>query len=300
MDFKVIQSLNLLEVNQNGVFSLFRLGPDSDEGSFRMTPVKFAQNLPFLKVDTDSRLIFTPAAVYSFDSLKDDAPLCSFSGKTAEVISLSGGRGNTNRFLVVSAIGEMRQEYEFFLWNRKKIILQGECREYVYTDDYLAVKQDCWHIFNMKGKELLKNMKISADSTISLSRHFLKVSNMCATKELYSLPRGKLLCKDQLLIECSRTENFALCATIGEKARMFFNGDWKNVENAEGFGILDDESHLFYVLRNGRYFLYLFGGETILDNEFPSGASMVAFNRQEKAMLITTDLNAHFFVKQEH
>lgn len=300
MDFKVIQSLNLLQVNQNGVFSLFRLNPDAADGCFQMTPVKFAQNLPFLKVDTESCLIVTPTDIYSFDSLEDGAPLCSFLGKTAEIIRLTREKESRKRFLVVSQIGRMPQEYEFFLWDRKKIILQGKCREYVYTEDYLAFKQDCWHIFNLNGEELLKEVEIPADKALSLSRHFAKVSNMCA-KALYSLPQGKLLCRDQLLIECSRTKNFAVCATLGErKAHVFFNGNWKTVENADRFGILDDKSRLFYVQRNGRYYLYFFSGEKVLEEEFPAGADMLAFNEQEKVMLITDDSKAHFFVKQEH
>jgi len=304
MNFKVIKPFNLIQVNRDNRHSLYKLVTDRQDFCYKLIPISFAQNQPFLRIDKSSRLIITADAVYSFDSLKYDIPaLACIPGKDIQIIKMAQFHDSLSRFLIVyNENGGNKSGFENYgnkeilLWDKDNVLLHKNCLDFCYTSEWLAVKENSgWQIFDSNGKRLMKHVLLPTDGEVALSAHFVKFSNMCSTA-LYSIKTGKLICGNKLLIKNSQTENFALCASITDKKTdVYFKGKWSTIENIDGFGIVADASHVFYVVRNKKYFLYAFCGEPLFGTDFPEGVDSVAYDNETSSLMIVNDSCVHFF-----
>ncbi len=231
------------------------------------------ENADYIAVYPECGLIVANEALYSVNGEKIAA--CPLNG-----IQISSKHGV---HIIMTDTSSCRHKH-LILWDGTKSLLNVEYQKFVESDFYFAVYDKKWSVYDWKGHLKNKDYQI-ADDDIRIEGHFL-IKTSAGNHELYSLKQGQLLKRKQNVIMCSKTDDFALCASLNRRVEIFHRDGWYCLNDITFFGLLEDIK-LFYVQQEDKYYLYRDSRlEPFLEHEFPEGFDFVSFDEQTQTLIV--------------
>ena len=283
MEFKLFKSAEMVALKQKQKWSLFSYVEDDKTGRPRLIPLKFAQDTNILEVNEQYHLVVTSDKVYSFSGKE----LCEHSGDakivSAGIVCLIVFASSTKRLYNLNLI----------IWDGKKKLFNTACTDYRCAFGRLAVCYgSIWSLYSVDGNLLEDGAFQAVD--VELYRDLL-VAKRVGDNALYSFAKGEFIKEHQVIIYCSRSCNLALCAEIGNNSlNVYSNGKWHELPVTEDFGILEGMDSLFYIKRDGKYFLYEDDMTRFMQHLYPDGVDFVACDK-DRVLLIVNNGEPQFY-----
>ena len=288
MHYNYYKKAGLLVLEKEGKKSLYRFEASTNKAE----PVTSLSNQSRLDVYPDDNLIIADQEILTLN-LKPIHGCESYYD--VKPISMTEG------YILIKI---STQQLCFLLfWSKKKVtqiinnIIDGR-----YNSQYVAVKTvdehdvtlPTWQIYTASGSllEFSADDQIHADD-IRLKGHFL-ITDGLADHSLYWLPNRKPLIKKQQYIVAS--EKFALCSDISGLVQLYHRGKWKKFRGAQNFGLVAENLKIFFLQKNGKYYLYNDDGSPLLQALYPHGFDEVCYNDKDATLLLIKNGKVNFYV----
>ena len=262
MKFKLFKD-GLLALRQNDNWSLYHCFGVEEKAPV-LVPVDFAQDVSNLKVYDNIGLAIIRNSVFSLltgQKILNDA-------SDIKIVQIG------NMALVVSENSVGRYVMKVQIWNGQEVLSEYDCSGYSYSKHYLAIKYgNIWSIYQMNGT-IIDECAFIADEA-EICGNLIIVRKIC-DQSLYSITDKAFLKQKQLRIVCSKKQNLALCAQIGDKNLSIYNGKWHTLSDVEDFGLIDGIENVFYIKQKGKYILYKEDMTRFMEAMYPEGVDFVA------------------------
>lgn len=144
------------------------------------------------------------------------------------------------------------------------------------------------------GRTLLKfaeGKQICADDVV-LKSNFL-ITQGLDNHDLYWLPNRECIAENMQRIVAFK--NFALCGKISGTVHLFHKRKWLKFKNVQNFGLVAESLKVFYLLKNGKYYLYRSDGSPLLQAIYPDGFDKVCYNKKDDRLLLLCNNKVHFY-----
>ena len=261
MEFKLFKS-GYVALRKNNNWSLYRCFGIEDKKPM-LTPICFAQNIFNLKVYENFGLIIIHNSVFSLTGQK-------ILNNASDIRIIQIG----NMALIVSENSAGRYVMKVQIWNGQEVLSEYDCSGYSYSKHYLAIKYgNIWSIYQMNGT-IIDECAFIADEA-EICGNLIIVRKIC-DQSLYSITDTAFLKQKQLRIVCSKKQDLALCAQIGDKNLSIYNGKWHTLSDVEDFGLIDGIENVFYIKQKGKYILYKEDMTRFMESLYPEGVDFVA------------------------
>ena len=274
-------------LENDGKHSLYRV-----EDNQSIEPLKWAQDQKRLELYPEYNLVITDDWIYTLDG---DAVL---SGIKRNKISFA----QMQRRLLVKSVSEDKSGadiYVFWWDGYKKGNGAFSHNMVLYNEKYVVCNNGCygpdgpsWEVYTDIGKKV--DIGKIGNCDVNLVGDFLVVEGM-GQKKVYNLKLKKCLKDQQQWIVPSPYANFVMCCSISGGLQTYYRGRWKKHGNIENFGLLSEELGIFYVVKNGKYFLYTFENKPFLNTLYPSGLDFVAYNSEDMSCVLVNNGKVRFY-----
>ncbi len=284
---RLFESVGLLRLTDGGKSRLFRVPKASSEEEFVISPIPYlSEPQSLLEVYPEAGLIVTQDLLMTIDGriiLEHERAKISI-----ELVS--------DRWMIVEDMQiDNDERYRITLWDGKEESGYLRGKYMLRTEKYLAVytKQDrLWRVFMYDGRQELEVQGLDKD--VEINGDFLLVKGIgsytaytLSETEVNDKPEQRCIFSHKPLVLCSSYVNFALCSDMQGNVQTYYYGEYKNFSRVEEINLYD-HANIFSIKRGGRYFLYKLNGEPFAENICPYGADMIAYNQDEKTLLIDT------------
>lgn len=285
MEFKLFKSAELIALRQTQSWSLFKYEDCDENSNPKLVSLDFAQNVNFLDVNEQYNLVVTSEGVYSISGEK----ICDCFNK-AEVVS-----AGASCLIVLGNRSKSCYGLQLIVWNGKKKVLSLSCTDYRYASGHLAVCfNDIWSLYDIDGTLIDDGAFQAID--VEICRDLL-IARRIGDNALYSFSKKCFIKEHQVRIVCSHSCCLALCAKIGSSSlEVYVNGKWHVIPGADDFDVLDGMDHLFYIKRDGKYFLYEDDMTRFMQHLYPDGMDFVACD-EDRVLLVVNNGEPQFFSK---
>lgn len=280
MKHQIFNKLKLVLIENKGKFTLYR----SDTpllGQKELSQLKavdfIEENADYIAVYPECNIIVAKETLYSVNGQK----IATCAGNDIKIISQKG-------IYTIMSDSAHAQNGCLIMWNTHKVLLRIEYQKFIADKFYFAAYADKkWYVYDWKGN--LRNADyLIDDDDIIIKGHFLIKSGI-GNHELYSLKHGILLRQKQNIIMCSKTDDFALCASLNHRLEIFYRGGWRYIDNVDFFKLLDDIK-LFCIQRDKKYYLYSYPRlKPVMTDDFPCGLDFVSYDEQSHTLLLKSD-----------
>lgn len=285
MNYNFISQANLLVVEKEERFSLYKIDLRGTAEA-----VSWAQNQKKIDIYPEYNLLVLQNQIRSFDGSK----ITDVNHSEIKILPMSK----------CALIQETRspQAFDLIVWDGAKIIRRfHDCSDIRYNDEYFAVVQaelseegSRWMIYRKNGKLIdCPNAFISND--IRLIGNFLIIDGL-GNHSLYWLKKSQLIKDEQQKIVVSPYEDFAMCCSITGKISVFYQNQWRLLEEkADDFGLVADDLGMYYLLKNGKYYIYLFNGKPFLKVLYPDGIDFIGYDEEKMTLMLFSNEKVRFY-----
>lgn len=286
MEYKHFKIAGLLVLEDEGKKSLYRFCKHTDT----VESVPDLINQTRLEVYEDKNLIVADKQILNLNC----EPLYDCANYNVQLFSMAEG------YVLIKI--SYQQLCVLLFWSLNKITkVVTNCFDMHHNNKFVAVKtfdeqevySPVWQIYTASGA-LLKfaaNEQIRADDVV-LKGSFL-VTEGLANHHLYWLPKCERIAKDMQRIVAAK--NFALCGEISGTVHLFHKRKWLKFKNVQNFGLVADKLQIFYLLKNGKYYLYRSDGSPLLQAIYPDGFDKVCYSEKDDRLLLLFNNKVYFY-----
>ena len=277
MKHRIFYPLKLVLIENKGKFTLYKSEtPIPHTGELaQLQAVDFIrENADYIAVYPECGLIIADSLLYSVQGQKitdyplDGIQICSKQG--IYILTFASSTYPSNHLL---------------LWDGLKVLLSVKYQKYIESDFYFAVYADKkWSVYDWEGHLKNGNYPLAGED-ISIEGHFL-VNGSAGNHDLYSLKYGQLLRQKQIVVLCSKTADFAVCASSSHRLEVFDDGVWHYLDDFTFFNLLDN-INMFCIQQGDKYYLYRYPRlRPFLSRKFPQGLDFVSYDEQTQTLIV--------------
>ena len=281
MDYEFFEKTGLVLQTQGTRKSLFRY---KDLG-IKLSPVPFAQNAYSIDVYEDANLIVCDARYNTLDGT-----LIDFHTDTHPISII---KLKENWLILTENSLFTKNNINCFIWSGANILLSmGDLKSVVHSDKYVAMlRQNECHVYDYNANRLSRFPILENEQVFIYGD--LIYCKVLGNSSLRSISKDELLKSNQFLLVCSKKANgFAMCSSLNKKdIEIYYDKSWRTVENVASFGLVDsisDELELYYIERNGKFFIYHFNGNRVY-SQFENGLDYFKYNPKNGTLFIIAD-----------
>ena len=288
---KLFQNVGLLRITEGNKSRLFRIPKNAEEDTFTVSVFPYLpEPQSVLEVYPDAHLIATQDTLMTLDGriLRQHEHIKI----SVELIS--------DKWLIIEDMqSDCDSRYRIVFWDGEEESCCFWGRYILRSEKYLAVwtAKDClWRVYAYDQRQVLEVH--NPDQNVRLKGDFLVVEGLgdytayTLADDNEKLSEKKCVFKHQQLIVCSSYNNFALCCNLSGAMQTYFDGQYRQYGKVESVDFFD-RADIFSICRNGRYFPYTLTGEPFAENICPYGADMIAYSKEDNALLINTNSVLH-------
>lgn len=276
------ESAGMVALLQNNKWSLYEYIHAKHNKKAELKPLDFASNVPHLDVYEDLNLVAATNGVYS---LKGELLLEGFDAKIIRAGKMA---------LIAYDKKSGMYPVTLLIWDGKAILNKFSCSGYAYSDQYLAISHcGFWSLYEVNGATIEEGAFFA--DIVEIYHDLLVTRGLC-NQGLYLIPERKFIKEKQLRIVCCNGErNVALCAQMGNNnLSVYSSGEWRTIVATEGFGFVEG-AHLFYIKRDGKYFLYKYDATRFMKRMYPDGVDFISYDKESNLVLIVNENEPEFF-----